>query len=431
MPTAAERAGDFSNTLDNLGARYNFIKDPNLAGGCSATDTSGCFADGGVIGKIPANRLYQTGLNILNQYPLPNVSVAGRGLQLRDHPAQGEPRSAPSRRCASTTSRPRSCARRSSTPGWIQRRDQIPGLLPGFNDTQMQRPVISTLAISSQLQPEQHAVPRRHVRPQPERAGRLRARAERHRADLLPRRGADERQLEPLQRRPRRPAAAVPGRQQAQSRLLRDEGAGRDESGAAGVGQRRLRQAAGVRLGQPHQSDNAPPNIPFPTYFNVNATQDVAISLTKVAGRHTLKTGFFNTHSYKAEQATGADSFGTLNFAAGRGGDQRLRHVVRLRQCGHRVVQLVSAGLEVHRRQLRLRQPRGLHPGQLEGQQPPDARLRHALRQRVAAVRQAGAGQQLPARSVVALGRTGPVSPGLRGHRCRRAPPVRPPVSRR
>src|SRR5204862_7039426 len=33
--------------------------------------------------------------------------------------------------------------------GWIQRRDQIPGLLPGFNDTQMQRPVISTLAISS------------------------------------------------------------------------------------------------------------------------------------------------------------------------------------------------------------------------------------------------------------------------------------------
>ena len=45
-----------------------------------------------------------------------------------------------------------------------------------------------------------------------------------------------------------------------------------------------------------------------------NATQDLALSLTKVAGHHTLKTGFFNTHSYKAEQATGADSFGTLNF---------------------------------------------------------------------------------------------------------------------
>ena len=40
-----------------------------------ADDTSGCFADGGVLGKIPANRLYQTGLNILKQYPLPNAGV--------------------------------------------------------------------------------------------------------------------------------------------------------------------------------------------------------------------------------------------------------------------------------------------------------------------------------------------------------------------
>ena len=52
-------------------------------------------------------------------------------------------------------------------------------------------------------------------------------------------------------------------------------------------------------------SANAPPNIPFPGYFNVNSTQDLSISLTKVAGRHTFKTGFYNTHSYKAEQATG------------------------------------------------------------------------------------------------------------------------------
>ena len=59
---------------------------------------------------------------------------------------------------------------------------------------------------------------------------------------------------------------------------------------------------------------NAPPNIPFPSYFNVNATQDLSISVTKVMGRHTIKSGYFNTHSYKAEQATGFDSFGTINF---------------------------------------------------------------------------------------------------------------------
>src|SRR4029453_16343386 len=33
--------------------------------------------------------------------------------------------------------------------GWQQRRDLIKGLIPGFNDTQMQRPVISNLAISA------------------------------------------------------------------------------------------------------------------------------------------------------------------------------------------------------------------------------------------------------------------------------------------
>src|SRR4029450_7558721 len=58
----------------------------------------------------------------------------------------------------------------------------------------------------------------------------------------------------------------------------------------------------------------APPSIPFPSYFNVNATQDVSVSLTKVTGRHTIKDGYFHTHSYKAEQATGTDSFGTIGF---------------------------------------------------------------------------------------------------------------------
>lgn len=74
MPTALERRGDFSQSLDNLGALYNFIKDPNLAGTCSSTSQAACFADGGVLGRIPQARLYQTGLNILNWWPAPNIS---------------------------------------------------------------------------------------------------------------------------------------------------------------------------------------------------------------------------------------------------------------------------------------------------------------------------------------------------------------------
>ena len=52
---------------------FNLIHDPTSTAACTATNTAGCFQDGGVIGRIPANRLYQAGVNLLNRYPLPNV----------------------------------------------------------------------------------------------------------------------------------------------------------------------------------------------------------------------------------------------------------------------------------------------------------------------------------------------------------------------
>ncbi len=61
----------------------------------------------------------------------------------------------------------------------------------------------------------------------------------------------------------------------------------------------------------------APPNQRYPGWLNINRTQDVAISLTKIAGRHTIKGGFYNNHSYKAQNvgAGGGLSFqGTVNF---------------------------------------------------------------------------------------------------------------------
>jgi len=74
MPTALERAGDFSKTLDNQGNPYPYIRDPRIVGGtCTAANTSGCFQDGGVVGRIPKDQLYSTGLAILNWWPLPNM----------------------------------------------------------------------------------------------------------------------------------------------------------------------------------------------------------------------------------------------------------------------------------------------------------------------------------------------------------------------
>ena len=45
----------------------------------------------------------------------------------------------------------------------------------------------------------------------------------------------------------------------------------------------------------------------------INRTQDVAISLTRVAGRHTFKGGFYNNHSFKA-QNVGAGGIANLSF---------------------------------------------------------------------------------------------------------------------
>src|SRR4029078_1158051 len=73
LPTALERKGDFSQSTDNLGNPFPYIKDPQYSGTCGTTgagDHSGWFQDGGVLGRIPAKRLYGLGLNILKMYPM-------------------------------------------------------------------------------------------------------------------------------------------------------------------------------------------------------------------------------------------------------------------------------------------------------------------------------------------------------------------------
>jgi hypothetical protein len=77
VPTAAEREGDFSRTVDSAGQPFPYIRDYTLNLPCSAADQRGCFRDGGVLGKIPANRLYGVGVNILKIYPLPNTTGQG------------------------------------------------------------------------------------------------------------------------------------------------------------------------------------------------------------------------------------------------------------------------------------------------------------------------------------------------------------------
>ena len=77
VPTLRMRQGDFSELLPggpNFVAGLNltrFVKDPLKTGACSAADQSGCFSDGGIINKIPANRLSANGLALMKALPEP------------------------------------------------------------------------------------------------------------------------------------------------------------------------------------------------------------------------------------------------------------------------------------------------------------------------------------------------------------------------
>jgi hypothetical protein len=303
VPTALERQGDFSQTLDNNGNLYPFIRDPLLSGACNAASQVACFADGGVLGRIPAGRLYQPGLAILNLWPLPTSSnVVGTNLQFIRPPQdtlQYQPvgrvdyQVLPSFRVSY------------KYQGQIDRKQINQGTIPGWND-----------AITPYTG-----------------------------------RGTD----------------AVTVNYNLSSTMFLEGTFGRAWNQLAGSGGLPVNPTSDARntglanlpflfpnanvlnpayyaydvlnFQQPPYWDgtqiwkvpsfswgnrivggaSAPPNVVFPSFLNVNRTRDISISLTKVAGRHTIKAGFYNTHSMKRENGGSAtvagDNFGAISFA--------------------------------------------------------------------------------------------------------------------
>jgi hypothetical protein len=96
VPTALERRGDFSQSVDSSGNPWPYIRDYQLAQAnpgwnCNATDQRACFADGGVLGRIPQSRLYAPGLAVLGIYPDSNFS-AGAGVNFISEAPNETPR---------------------------------------------------------------------------------------------------------------------------------------------------------------------------------------------------------------------------------------------------------------------------------------------------------------------------------------------------
>src|SRR5262249_50572847 len=88
MPTALERQGDFSQTLDANG-KLMFIKDPNSNGACSVTTGGPRCLTGNI---IPTNRIDPNALALMNLMPLPNTTSANNSYNFQRQETSSNPR---------------------------------------------------------------------------------------------------------------------------------------------------------------------------------------------------------------------------------------------------------------------------------------------------------------------------------------------------
>jgi Carboxypeptidase regulatory-like domain len=295
VPTLLERAGDFSQTLDQNGALFNFIRDHQTGLACSATNTAGCFRDGGVLGRIPANRLYSTGVAILKRYPEPNIQqAAGTNFNYQiNPPAVKDLQQQPAIRLDYQLSSKLRVTGKYS--GQRARRLTTPGLIQGFTDVFNPNPFITNYAITANyaMSPTTfmegtYGFIRNELVGGNE--GGVLVNESANRLTSLP----DFPMLFP-------DAGRVDPKYYA-NEVLNDVNPPWWDGTSINLPPV---FAWGNRIGA------APPNQRYPGWLNINRTQDVAISITKIAGRHTIKGGFYNNHSYKAQNV---DAGGGLRF---------------------------------------------------------------------------------------------------------------------
>jgi hypothetical protein len=310
VPTAAERAGDFSQTRDNTGAIFNLIHDPLSANPCTATNTSGCFQDGGVLGKIPANRLYSIGQEILNRYPMPNVAQGpGQNYNYQvDAPTTDNLTQQPAIRVDYQVSQKLRLTGKYS--GQRARKLVTPGAIPGFSDVQNPYPFITNYGATVDYQLNNSTFLEGtygFIRNQLAGGGAIGSILT---GGILVNDSANRNTSLPGFPLLYPNAGVVDPRYYAYT-TLNDlnpgwwDGTKINLPPAFGWGSRINSGNTGDLPG--------PPNQLFPGFLNINRTQDVAISLTKVWGNHTSKAGFYNNHSFKA-QNTGAGGVPNLGF---------------------------------------------------------------------------------------------------------------------
>lgn len=296
VPTALERKGDFSESRDNNGNLFNLIRDASTGMPCTAANTSGCFQDGGVLGRIPQDRLYALGLNVLNVWPLPNTTGLNYNLELARPVIDNLIQQPLVRIDYQVSSRMRILGKYASQR---QRVFTTPGTIPGFNDITTKHPFIHHFAITA----DYALTPTMFVEAT---YGMIQNRLTGGGSGGVLMTDASNRNNIGLGNFP----LLYPDANIVDPRYYAYETLGQYDTPMYADGRIMLPPVFdwGSRIA------NAPPNLLYPGWVNINRTQDFSISATKLAGRHTLKAGFYLNHSYKAQNRETFPVTGRVDF---------------------------------------------------------------------------------------------------------------------
>jgi len=315
LPTALERQGDFSQTRDNTGNLFPFIRDASTGLPCTAANTSGCFQDGGVVGRIPQGRLYGPGVAILNNlWPVPNVNQqAGMNYNYEvTAPVFKTLTYQPSVRLDYQPTSKLRVTGKFNGQNDASGRPLTPGSLPGFNDTQRIKGTEwrTTWAVSANytLTPSTFLEATYGT-------------ARNYGTTVLMTDASNVNNVGLAGLPLVYPDGRIVDPSYFAYEALSKSGSPFFQNGSIFLPPN---FAWGSRIGCAATNNGGvgapcPPNLTFPGALNTNPTYDVSINLTKVKGRHTMKAGFYLNHSFKPQNinlALGALPFkGEMNFS--------------------------------------------------------------------------------------------------------------------
>jgi hypothetical protein len=296
VPTLLERQGDFSQTTDNNGNPFPFIKDPLVAGTCSATVQTACFRDGGVLGRIPQNRLYPIGLNVLKQWPEPNTSGLNYNLETVA-PEDNRLTHQPTVRIDwQQSSRLRFTTKYAGQRATVK---PTPGSIPGFNDAINQFPftTVASGTVDYTLTPTT-VIEGTYGFYQADEQGSIMVSPFTNRDTI----GLGNFPM-------LYPDAGIVPPGSYQEKVLQAANAPFYVNG-------RVHMAPTFTWG--NRITNTPPSLSYNTggFLDMVRTNNISISMTKLMGRHTVKMGYQLDHSLKKQEQLGNPKLfqGRLNF---------------------------------------------------------------------------------------------------------------------